>query len=129
MSNPQQSLQLDGRPLPEPEATVWRILSCHHRGRANAISMSELARLAGLSTRAVQSAVEYLISEHRKPLGSSCGKPSGYYVIVDQADLELTFHNRVSRGIANFRAAYALKKSPEVAAALGQVSMIAGGEK
>lgn len=122
--SPQISLLLEERPLPEPEATIWSILSEQHRGRAAAIPMPELAYYLNLSTRALQNCIEWLIKEHGKPIGSSCGKPSGYYVIADAKDLELTFRNRVNRGIANLAAAYRLKKTPEVLQALGQLGVL-----
>jgi len=93
-------------------------------GRENAIRMPELASWVGISTRAVQSAIEYLILEHSKKIGSSCGKNPGYYVITDQNDLDETFNNLVRRGVANFARAYALKKSNQVQEALGQVSAL-----
>ena len=122
----QQKLQLNNvRPLPEPAATIWRIIRKECRGRENAIRMPALAARVGVSTRTVQSEIEYLINEHGKRIGSSCGKKPGYYIITDREDLEITFQNRVRRGIANFRSAYALKKSDKVKEALGQVSTLA----
>ena len=120
----QTQLHLEVRPLPEPEATIWRILTREAWGRENAIRMPELASWVGISTRAVQSAIEYLILEHSKKIGSSCGKNPGYYVITDQNDLDETFNNLVRRGVANFARAYALKKSHQVKEALGQVSAL-----
>ena len=119
----QQSLALESRPLPEPAASVWRVLERFARGRDNAIPMRDLAAHCDLSTRQLQGEIEYLIREHAKPIGSSCGRNHGYYVIEDQADLEETFNNRVRRGISNLQAAYSLKRSPSVAAALGQLQM------
>jgi len=124
----QTKLQLNGRSLPEPAATIWRIISRECKGRENAIRMPALAARVGISTRTVQSEIEYLINEHGKRIGSSCGKKPGYYAIIDQEDLEITFQNKVRRGIANFRSAYALKKSKEVQEALGQVSTLAKEE-
>lgn len=121
----QTKLQLNERPLPEPAATIWRIINRECQGRENAIRMPILAARVGVSTRTVQSEIEYLINERGKRIGSSCGKKPGYYVITDQEDLEITFQNRVRRGIANFRSAYALKKSNQVKEALGQVSALA----
>lgn len=126
-STQQTLLRLDVQPLPEPEAEIWRILQANHRGRGNAIGMRALAAMVGLSTRSVQSAIEWLIKEHARPIGSSCSRPCGYYVIIDQEDLEHTFRNRVNRGISNLSAAYALKSAPEVQAALGQLSAFIGG--
>ncbi len=123
MNATQQNLDLFSRPLPDQAATVWRALERNARGRENAIPMRDLAERCGLSTRNLQSAIEYLIREAAKPIGSSCGKVNGYYVIENQADLEETYRNRMRRGIANLTAAYALKRSPQVAAALGQLQM------
>ncbi len=111
-------------PLPEPESSIWSILAREARGRENAIPMSDLAAHLGLSTRDLQAAVQRLIADFGKPVGSSCGKINGFYVIIDQADLDATFNNRVRRALSNLRIAYKLKRSPQVAAALGQVSLL-----
>ena len=86
--------------------------------------MIVLAAHLGLSTRDLQAAVQRLIADHGKPIGSSCGRVNGYYVIVDREDLETTFNNRVRRAMSNLRIAYTLKRSPQVAAALGQISIV-----
>jgi hypothetical protein len=125
----QLGLQLTASPIPEPAAGIWRIICGECRGRENAIPMPELAGRLGVSTRTVQSEIELLILEYGKPIGSSCGKVSGYYMITDEADLELVFRNRINRAISNFRVAYALKREAAVHEMQGQMSMVevAGG--
>jgi len=78
---------------------------------------------AGVTTTQ-QSEIEWLIVEHGCRIGSSCGKVHGYYWITDQADLELTYRNRMNRAIANFRAAWKLQRGRAAAEMLGQVSLV-----
>lgn len=115
---------LEQRPLSENEAEIWSILDSHARGRDKAIPMADLAAYRQISTRDLQAVVQSLIADHGKPIGSSCGRINGYYVITDQADLDATFNNRVRRALSNLRIAYMLKRSPQVAAALGQISIV-----
>ena len=120
----QTTLQLESRPLPEPAASIKRIIETEALGRANAIPMPDLAARLGISTRTLQSEIEWLIVEHGCRIGSSCGKVHGYYWITDQADLELTYRNRMNRAIANFRAAWKLQRGRAAAEMLGQVSLV-----
>ena len=115
---------LEPRSLPEPEASIYSVLDREARGRENAIPMADLAAYLHLSTRDLQAAVQRLIADHGRPIGSSCGKVNGFYLITNQADLDITFNNRVRRALSNLRVAYALKRSPQVAAALGQISIV-----
>lgn len=123
-SNPQISLLLDEAPIPEPAAAIWRIISSECPGRERAVPMPELASRLGISTRAVQSEIEYLILEHGKRIGSSCGKVSGYYLITDEADLELVYRNRMNRALGNFRIAARLKRETAIQEMMGQVSLV-----
>lgn len=122
--NTQLGLQLTETPIPEPAASIWRIISAECRGRELAIPMPELASRLGISTRTVQSEIEYLILEHGKRIGSSCGKVSGYYEITDEADLELVYRNRMNRAVSNWRIAARLKREAAVQEMLGQVSLV-----
>lgn len=123
----QMGLELAEKPIAEPAAWIWEIIRSECRGRENAIPMPELATRVGLSTRSVQSEIEFLILEHSKPIGSSCGKILGYYMITDEQDLELVYRNRMNRAIGNFRIAHALKREAAVAEMQGQISMVGAG--
>ena len=121
----QQKLQLSERPLPEPAATIWRIIREECQGRENAIRMPALAARVEVSTRTVQSEIEYLIREHGKGIGSSCSsKNPGYYMIMDQEDRELTYKNRMNRAKSNFRQAAKINKAAAIREILGQISMV-----
>ena len=58
-----------------------------HQGRAEAISMSALAREAGLGTRQLQRIIKHLIEDHGEPIGSATGQPTGYYLITDEPEV------------------------------------------
>ena len=125
----QQKLQLNGRSLPEPAATIWRIIREECQGRENAIRMPVLAARVGVSTRTVQSEIEYLNCEHGKGIGSSCStKNPGYYMIMDQGDRELTYKNRINRAKSNFRHAAKINKAAAIQEILGQISMVESEE-
>lgn len=127
VADTQMGFELTAPPIPEPAAAIWRIISSECQGRERAVPMPELARRLGISTRAVQSEIEYLILEHGKRIGSSCGKVSGYYLITDEADLELVYRNRMNRAVSNFRIASRLKRETAVQEMLGQVSLVEAG--
>jgi hypothetical protein len=70
-------------PLTKEEAEVIRLLK---KGRANAISMTELATLINVSTRRLQDIIKHLIEDHCIFIGSTCGKQHGYWLPTDEED-------------------------------------------
>jgi len=65
------------------------------QGRALAMSADEAGRMLGISPREVGALVAELVDAGH-PIGSSCTKPYGYYVCIDNAD--------VAHGAAHIRA-------------------------
>lgn len=73
--------------LTDEERAIMEILSVN-RGKENAISMSDLAGVIGLSTRTLQMRIKHLIETHRVLIGSSTWDPHGYYLITDSNEVE-----------------------------------------
>ncbi len=68
------------------EKTLWEYLCDICRGRAKAERLRDIAAWLGMSTRQVQDLKHSLITNHNKPIASTCSKPFGYYVPATDAE-------------------------------------------
>ena len=73
--------------MSEGEKTISRLIALQ-RGRANAISIAILCQMTEYTEREIKGIVEQLIVTHGLKIGSSRVKPFGYFMIIDQADLD-----------------------------------------
>jgi len=117
MEMEQTVLQFDAPDLTADQRKVWDVIR-RRRGAAQAIPMSHVATLAfgdAGQTRRVQDAVAGLTLAGR-PVGSSCGKPNGYYLITDPGELERAIKNLEHRiGQLSRRAAALRRHGPKFA--------------
>ncbi len=80
-------------------------------GRNFAISAKQLARELGTTTRVVGQLVEEAIETDGYVIGSACTEPVGYFLIVDEADLEVGCGHIVARAAASFKRVRALERN------------------
>ncbi len=92
------------------EEAVWKVLAIH-RGRKDAVKLSTVAFLTDLTERDVQFAVSALIETHGLSIGSSCQRPTGYYIIETPEELEQSLGQLSHRITALAKRIAALKKS------------------
>lgn len=108
-------------PLNEQETLVLGLLQ--YRSRARAISMDDLAAVAGVSTRTAQQIVKDLIEHHAAPIGSvSSPDQHGYFWIEDQADLDAAVTNLRNRALSCLRRIARLKRATP-SEVLGQLAL------
>jgi len=88
---------------------VWNEIR-RHRGKDAIISAADLSLKLGLSERNIRTAINNLRNIHKKMIGSSCGKPSGYYLAVASGEVEecIAFFHNV--GIQNLKISYGMLK-------------------
>ena len=58
--------------LSEEECLVWDVVQ-GYRGKDQAVTNDELARLSGVPQRRLRAVIKALVEEHRKPIGSLPG--------------------------------------------------------
>jgi len=108
MNTDQLALNYDGPSrMTNEESLVFSLIL---RGRQNARSVDLLAELTGIQRRHVEKIVRRLIAEHNMFIGSSCGRPSGYYLITDAAEIDQVYESLRHRGIQILMRAAKLKK-------------------
>lgn len=90
------------------------------QGNENAVPVEELAKLTGIDDRVVQKIVKHLIEEHHYPIGSSTGKPNGYYWITTAAEQQRSEAQLEHRIISTARRLARLRKNTP-AEVLGQM--------
>lgn len=95
----QRALRLGGDCNHRAEGLLLRILA-EHKGIQTAVPMEDLARTAGLSTRELQVQIKHLIEHHGQLIGSSTGKPNGYY-LATAADLHKAKRQLWNRAMSN----------------------------
>lgn len=115
--------------LPEPLRQVWKEIS-KHRGRSEAISLSDISDTLGIEGRAIQIAVNALVVDFGKPIGSTSDRERpGYYIPADETEARRAYQSLVRRAVNILRRAHALRKSPRLTQALGQVELELDGDK
>ena len=85
------------------------ILSLIPTGHEQAASRASLAKLTGLPEREVREIISGLVVRHGLPIGS-CTEPTvgGYFIIQDEADLEVATRHLLPRAKAIIRRTRAL---------------------
>ena len=96
--------------LTEEERAVW-IEVRYRRGRNGAISVKGLMQRTGFSDTQVRSTISELVRHHGKLIGSSTSAPAGFYIIVNQKELDEHIRSLKSRGIMCFVRAAALART------------------
>jgi len=65
-------------------------LQCYHIGKENIVSAACLSAALGISERNIRTVVRVLRRDHKCPIGSSMGRPSGYYWAATPEELAET---------------------------------------
>lgn len=86
------------------------VLSLLPRGRENTISKDAIAAATGIHWREVQSIIEHLVNVHGYFIGSTSGKPHGYYMIEAEKEIEEVYNSLRRRGLKVLMRAAKLKK-------------------
>jgi hypothetical protein len=87
------------------------VLDCIPGGHQKAVSRRYLAEVTGLNDRTLREVIYGLVVVHGLPIGSSTGpEGGGYFLIEDQADLDVATRHLKPRAKAIFRRARALEK-------------------
>ena len=76
-------------PLTEREKAFMHVLS-QHKGRERAISVPEMAKAVGVDEREAQNIKRHLVESHGVCIGSSCGRPPGWYQPLTQQEVNAT---------------------------------------
>ncbi len=97
-------------------------------GKANAIPVAEVARAVGIPARETQDLVASLI-EAGLPIGTSYGRPSGWYMVeteAERAENRQALRGRALKILARARA-FDPRARPELEALRGQVRLWEAG--
>lgn len=79
-------------------------------GRQQAKPMPYLAERVGISTRSLQTIINHLIVDHKKPIGSTSKKPAGYYIVSNDEDLDEALKNLRHRAMSILHRMAALRR-------------------
>lgn len=127
MTSPgQMALSFDRTPrLSEQERLVYgAIYSSTHFQPHAMIGKAELAAKVGLSVRTVRRIIADLVTNHGMPIGcSSDNQAGGYYIMSNPAEIKAAQQELRSRALKLLKREYALKRSPQLAAILGQLEL------
>lgn len=94
-----------------------------HRGRGNAISYKEIARLVDRHPRTVREAVAELVFQFGQPIGTNYDHDAGgYYLITAAYELDETYEKLRGHGIRILKRAADLK-GISYAEMLGQIKI------
>jgi hypothetical protein len=96
-----------------------------HKGAAAAIKAEAIAGAVGKewsekTRREITAAVEHLVVFHKLPIGARRGVPPGYFLIMNQNDLDLAIHPLWCEHYAILRRLRALTGKAECARLFGQ---------
>jgi hypothetical protein len=83
-------------PLTLLESKFVTILQSH-RGLTNAISVPDMAARLDVSARTAQEIKKTLVEQYGIAIGSACGKRSGWYIPINQAEVDATLKQYRSR--------------------------------
>lgn len=86
------------------------VLSCIPYGRKFARSVATLAEMTGIEHRQVEKTVRRLITQHNVCIGSSSGRPFGYYLITAPEEIDKVYTSLRRRGLQVLMRAAKLKK-------------------
>lgn len=105
----------DKAALDRDQRIVYRMLTGHGVGLANAIKQRDLALMcwpdkARPDTRYLQIVLKELTEEHGVAIGTSCREPMGVYLIECREELDLYTKNLFARALSGLRRYSTLKK-------------------
>ena len=107
---------------PTSQERVMAGVIASHRGRLNPISNHALQKIVGVGERAVKELVEQLVVTHRMRIGAvRVGEKTGYYVIVDAADLAAATGPYRAQVLAMWRRLRVLEEPHALRELLGQL--------
>jgi hypothetical protein len=107
------------------EAKLWDIIS-RRQGITRAVSVKDLSRLTGLPSRSVTHAVKNLIEAHHKPIGSTTGRPPGYFIIASEKERRKARASLIGRAVSILNRARVYDNTGMVEKFAGQLSVIGG---
>lgn len=81
------------------EATVWRLIA-QRQGRANAISVHDLAVTTLINERVVRKIVKALIEDHGCPIASSPHPPAGYFIPEELSEILAALESLKGRALS-----------------------------
>lgn len=85
--------------MTEDEQLVWDLVS-GHRGRARAVSASDLAHATGLTDRAVRAIIKTLIEQFGCPIASTPQAPAGYFLPETLEEIRETLDSLKGRALS-----------------------------
>ena len=103
------------------EQAVWCALQ-RHLGRAQAVTVEQLAATTGLSDRRVRRAVKALVEVHRIAIASSPHRPAGYCLPLTAEDVLETYRSLRGRALSILHRAAVLRRQ-SLPALLGQLAL------
>ncbi len=77
-----------------------QILTLLHGGRSQVVRSTDISRHTGIDRRQVREVIKHLREHHGCAIGSSSGRPAGYYLINDPKELEEFRRAMRRRGIS-----------------------------
>ena len=104
------------------ESAVWSELATRMGGYM-AITNAAIRRRTGIGERNIKAAVEGLIVRHGFKIGSSRGKPAGYYLIETSEELERTCRTLRNQAMSELVRIAALRGRRYALALLGQMEL------
>lgn len=112
------------RSLPAHHQLVWAFVS-GHKGKANAVSLPDVAQHCGYNRRTIQDIVHRLVEDHGLPVAStSSNRQPGYYIPADSRESLQHFRSIFRRSLQVMKRARAFYKSPQLAELLGQAELL-----
>jgi hypothetical protein len=99
------------------------------RGRERAISMHVISGLTEITTREIQAIVKYLVEERHRPIGSSMGRPFGYFWITSEQERRSVRNHFVRRALSTLQHAKAYDADAIVAPIVGQLELLVSEEE
>jgi hypothetical protein len=111
----------DEAKLTSEERKVYDVVR-FHLGRPRAIQADEIAAMADLTTRVVNSVVKSLTEKHALAIGASVAKPYGYYLLDTADELENYCRQLHGRALSQLRRESILRRV-HMLELIGQVRM------
>lgn len=104
------------------ESAVWSELVTR-LGRDQAMQIAAIRSRTGMGERNIKAAVEGLIVRHGYKIGSSRGKPAGYFLIETSEELERTCRTLRNQAMSELVRIAALRGRRYALALLGQMEL------
>ena len=116
---------------PEERRQVAAVLAVirQRRGRAQAISMREIAARTGVNERTVQAIVKFLVEERQIAIGTAVARPFGYYILATDAERRACRNHFLRRALSTLQHAKAFDQEGIVAPLVGQAELVLTGSE